>query len=75
MERDKYVILSTIRDDGEIKEDDITLVEMTPEEVEEYMEATWSRDTVPDILIPVELLERVFTSGKVLTIDHLDLYS
>lgn len=68
MAKEKYLII-----DGETKgelSENITLVELTDEEVTEYMERSWNRDTPPDIIISVAVIEGVL-KGKPKTFNEL----
>jgi|WetSurSiteA1Bulk_404760.scaffolds.fasta_scaffold128917_2 hypothetical protein len=59
MAKEKYIIISGERDDGELTEDSLTLAEFSDNEVAEYMEQTWTRGESPDILLPVSVVNAI----------------
>jgi len=67
MEKEKYLIIDA---EGELSEKELTLVELTDDEVTEYMERSWNRDTPPDIIISVAVIEGVL-KGKPKTFNEL----
>lgn len=67
MEKEKYLIIDA---EGELSDKELTLVELTYDEVTEYMERSWNRDTPPDIIISVAVIEGVL-KGKPKTFNEL----
>lgn len=67
----KYLLIKGDVPEGALTEDDITLVEFTEEEVYEYPEKSFNRDTPPDLLISVEEVLNVINNSKPVTFKEL----